>query len=257
MKNETLISFRGVCKTYKGDFLGKAHPALHDLSLEIKAGEILGIIGRNGAGKSTTLKILLGFIKHDSGEVRLKNLPPDNPEAHERLGYLPENPCLYENLTITEQLEFAARVAGLSAQAATERIKQVLDRMDLVQVAKTPLRKFSKGMTQRAALAYALMHEPDILILDEPMSGLDPLGRQLVVDIIREYHGQGKTVLFCSHILSDVERICTRIGIMNQGRLVADLRPAELPDVSDSFPDKTPLEAFFLHTIANDREENG
>ena len=257
MKNETLISFRGVSKTYKGDFLGKANTALHDLSLEIKAGEILGIIGRNGAGKSTTLKILLGFIRHDSGEVCLKGLPPSEPAAHEQLGYLPESPCLYENLTVTEQLKFAARVSGLSAKEAKGAIKRVLDRMDLAQAANIPLRKFSKGMTQRAAIAFALIHEPDILILDEPMSGLDPLGRQLVVDIVHDYHQQGKTVLFCSHILSDVERICTRIGIMNRGRLVADMRPEALPPTAESSTDKSPLESFFLTTIAHDREEKG
>lgn len=257
MKNEPIISFRGVSKTYKGDLLGKANHALHDLSLEIKAGEILGIIGRNGAGKSTTLKILLGFIKHDRGEVRLRGLPPDNPKAHEQLGYLPENPCLYENLSITEQLAFAARVTGLPDHSSKEKIKKVLDRMDLTLAANIPIRKFSKGMTQRAAIAYALLHEPDILILDEPMSGLDPLGRQLVVDIIHDYHKQGKTVLFCSHILSDVERICTRIGIMNRGRLVADLRPDELPTASARSTDKSPLEAYFLETITHDMEGNG
>ena len=254
MEKQLVINFKGVSKTYKADLFGKAKMALANLSLEVRAGEVLGIIGPNGAGKSTTLKILLGFIKYDSGQVSLRGLLPSDPAAHERLGYLPENPSLYEKLTIKEQLEFAASVAKLPSSAGKRRIAQVLERVDLTQAAKTPVRKFSKGMTQRAALAYALLHEPEILVLDEPMSGLDPLGREMVVDIIRDYRDQGKTILFCSHILTDVERICSRIGIMNRGRLVVDMRPEELPAPAHEFADKSPLEAFFLKTIAKDRE---
>jgi ABC-2 type transport system ATP-binding protein len=254
MKDDPIISFTHVSKTYRGDLFSPDQKALRDLSLAVCSGEVLGVIGPNGAGKSTTLKILLGFVRYDSGQVTLAGLPPTAPEAHSRLGYLPENPCLYDRLTITEQLRFAARVTGLSSSEARIRIGQVLERVDLRAAATIPIRKFSKGMTQRAALAYALLHDPDILILDEPMSGLDPLGREMVVDIIREYRSRRKTILFCSHILTDVERICTRIGIMNRGRLISDLQPADLPVQAERFADKSPLEAFFLDSIARDPE---
>lgn len=255
MKDNLVISFSHVSKTYRGDLFCAEQKALIDLSLAVCSGEVLGIIGPNGAGKSTTLKILLGFVHYDSGQVTLSGQNPSSPKAHARLGYLPENPCLYDKLTITEQLQFAARVTGLSSSETKGRINQVLDRVNLRDAAKIPIRKFSKGMTQRAALAYALLHDPEILILDEPMSGLDPLGRELVVDIIREYRGRKKTILFCSHILTDVERICTRIGIMNKGRLVADLLPSDLPAMNEKLKGKSPLEAFFLDTIARHSED--
>jgi ABC-2 type transport system ATP-binding protein len=255
MNTEPVIYFNQIAKTYKTDLFGKKTPALSDLSLKVYGGEVFGIIGPNGAGKSTALKILMGFVKQDSGFVCLAGLPPSTPASHEKLGYLPENPCLYENLTITEQLKFATKISRIPSKQTAERIYQILDRVDLVHAANIPVRRFSKGMTQRAALAYALIHEPSILILDEPMSGLDPLGRRLVVDIIKEYNESGHTILFCSHVLTDVERICDRIGIMDKGRLTAIITPDELnkKPLPNERGGASPLEAFFIEIVKKDR----
>lgn len=253
MKNPSAIYLENVTKTFKGELFGKKTTALCGLSLNVGYGEVFGIIGPNGAGKSTALKILMGFVKYDDGLVQLSGNPPSSPACHHALGYLPENPCLYENLTITEHLKFAARVAGMSGARTSDRISCVLGQVDLSNAAKTPIRRFSKGMTQRAALAFALLHEPKILVLDEPMSGLDPLGRKLVVDIIKDYNQAGNTVLFCSHVLTDVERICDRIGIMNKGKMAAVITPDELKQkpYSAEKGEDSPLEAFFMETLRN------
>jgi ABC-2 type transport system ATP-binding protein len=256
MLKEQVILFNGVRKAYATGIKRQKSVALMDLSFHVEQSEVFGIIGPNGAGKSTAMKILMGFVKSDAGTIRLSGQNPASPEAHQALGYLPENPCLYENLTIREQLKFAGQVARYSSRKTTSRIDELLHLVDLSQAADTAIRRYSKGMTQRAALAYALFHEPEILILDEPMSGLDPLGRQLVIEIIRDYNHRGNTVLFCSHVLTDVERICNRIGIMNKGRLSAIITPNELTqNASASEPSHfgaSPLESFFLKTIAED-----
>lgn len=245
------LSCQQVQKTFISDFKREKTIALSNLTFSVQKGEVFGIIGPNGAGKSTTLKILMGFIRHDSGTVTLSGRHPSDPLAHRYVGYLPENPCLYEHLTAREHLSFAGRISGLPGSAIKNRIGHLLDMVDLSHAADKPVRGYSKGMTQRAALAYALFHEPEILILDEPMSGLDPLGRQLVVDIIQEYHKGGNTILFCSHILTDVERICDRIGIMDRGKLSAVITPDELKNRHDLQGRKaaTPLEAFFMDTL--------
>ncbi len=251
MPNTPAIIFEQVKKTYKHDLKRITSIALAGLDLRVETGEVFGIVGPNGAGKSTSLKILMGFVSPDSGRISLLNHNPGNPQAHNKVGYLPENPCLYENLNITDHLRFAARTSGNTANIKN-RIQEILSLVDLSHAAKIPIRQFSKGMTQRAALAYALFHEPEILILDEPMSGLDPFGRRLVVDIIREYNQKGHTVLFCSHILTDVERICDRIGIMDKGSLIATLTPAELTDVPEQQGMESPLESYFLKAIKDE-----
>jgi ABC-2 type transport system ATP-binding protein len=240
-----------VTKTFRqGFWQKKSKPALQDLSFAVRRGEVFGIVGPNGAGKSTTIKILMGFVRPDSGQVVVDGRDATDPRSHQQVGYLPENPSLYKNLCVVDHLRFAARLAGLSATKTRERTERVLAAVDLSGSARLPIRRFSKGMTQRAALAYALLLEPQILILDEPMSGLDPLGRQLVVDLIRDYHARGNTILFCSHVLSDVERICTRIGIMHQGRLATITTPEELRALPlEPGQSKTPLETLFLRTV--------
>jgi ABC-2 type transport system ATP-binding protein len=249
------ISLQNISKTYKSG-LKKKTAALSDISFSVNSGEVFGIVGPNGAGKSTALKILLGFLRYDSGSVELLGHAPQNQEGLKRLGFLPENPCLYDNLTANEHLVFAGNTAGLSKMETKKRSRELLTRLDLLHAADQHVRKYSKGMVQRAALAYALIHEPELLILDEPMSGLDPIGRQLVIDIIHEYHQKRNTILFCSHILTDVERICDRIGIMNKGCLLAITTPAELQSWHAALQtppaNKSPLEAFFLQTLAND-----
>lgn len=215
--------------------------------------EIFGIIGLNGAGKSSLLKIFMGFIRPDSGSAHIAGTPAGTATNRHLIGYLPEHPSLYPNLTITEHLQFASRIGGLTGKEEKKRIQALLETVGLANAAKIPIKRFSKGMTQRAALAYAILLEPEILILDEPMSGLDPLGRQLVIDIIQKNRNNGTTILFCSHILTDVERICDRIGIMHHGKL-ATIIETPIPRVGNhaSFlPEegKTPLESLFLQTV--------
>lgn len=249
-----IIRFEQVSKQYRQDLGKKKSTALTDLSFSVERSEVFGIIGPNGAGKSTTLKILMGFIRHDAGSVLLGDHLPASPDAHRVVGYLPENPCLYENLTVTDHLFFAGRLCRMPKERIKQRIAELLAMLELSHAANLPIRNFSKGMTQRAALAYALFDEPEILVLDEPMSGLDPMGRQLVVDVIKDYNRRGNTILFCSHILTDVERICDRIAIMNKGRLVSIISPAELQKIHDQTEEcrqdgSSPLESFFLTSI--------
>ncbi len=246
-----IIQFQEVTKVYHGELFKKKSVALRGVSLEVHQGEIFGIIGRNGAGKSTSIKILMGFVKHTNGQVVLSGRNPHEAKCHEGLGYLPESPCLYQHLSITDHLNFAAAITNIPGREIKDRIKQILQRVGLSQAAKIKIQKFSKGMTQRAALAYALLHDPDILILDEPMSGLDPFGRQMVIDIINDYRARNKTVLFCSHILTDVERICDRIGVMNRGRIIKIMRPDEIPPTTGPHT-KSPLEAMFIDLVNSD-----
>lgn len=251
MALEPEIFYRDVHKTYVSDFKRRKSKALTGLTFQVEKGEVFGIVGPNGAGKSTALKTLLGFVKYDAGEVSLAGVHPDDPTAHHAVGYLPENPCLYEHLSVRDHLLFLARLHKMTSQEARSRINDILEMVNLAHAAKAPIRSYSKGMTQRAALAYALFHRPRILVLDEPMSGLDPVGRRLVVDIIEEYNREGRTVLFCSHILTDVERICHRIGIMNKGRLAMVLSPKEL-DKDQAAIDPggaSPLETLFMQTV--------
>jgi len=252
--NTPEILFAEVHKTFISDFKRRKSKALTGLSLQVQKSEVFGIIGPNGAGKSTALKALMGFIKYDRGEVSLAGSHPEKSEAHWTLGYLPENPCLYDHLSITDHLVFCGRTSRLTSKEIKKRINGILEMVDLAYTAKAPIRSYSKGMTQRAALAYALFHQPEIIILDEPMSGLDPLGRQLVVNIIREYSRKGHTILFCSHVLTDVERICDRIGIMNKGRLAATITPDELRGrpIQEARGAASPLESFFMEILARD-----
>ncbi|HFQ81123.1 MAG TPA: ABC transporter ATP-binding protein [Desulfobacterales bacterium] len=251
-----IIRFQEVTKVYRGELFKKESVALRGVSLEVQEGEIFGIIGRNGAGKSTSIKILMGFVKHSGGRVSLSGREPYEAKCHMGLGYLPESPCLYQHLTITDHLKFAAAIANIPNSEIKPRIAQILQRVGLGQAAGVKIKKFSKGMTQRAALAYALLHDPDLLILDEPMSGLDPFGRQMVIDIINDYRERNKTVLFCSHILTDVERICDRIGVMNRGRIIKIMRPEEIPPTTGRHS-KSPLEAMFIDLVNSDTGADG
>jgi ABC-2 type transport system ATP-binding protein len=249
--DQPVISCQKVSKTFKTDVGRKPTLALQDLSFDVKKGEVLGIIGPNGAGKSTSLKLLMGFVRPDQGNLLLNGLSPLNPQSHKRLGYLPEHPCLYRHLSIYDHLCFAAKINKIPAREVNKRILGLLERVNLLESIKLPIRRFSKGMTQRGALAYALLHEPDLLILDEPMSGLDPVGRQLVLDLMREYKAKGTTILFCSHILTDIERVCSRIAVMHHGHIAATISPEELTNSAYAQKDslQSPLESFFFQTI--------
>jgi ABC-2 type transport system ATP-binding protein len=200
--------------------------ALHGLTLNIVPGEVFGLLGPNGAGKSTTLKILLRLTFPTSGKALIFDRPLRDIGVHARIGFLPENPYFYDHLTASELLDYAGRLFGISEHDRGRRADQLIHRVGLAEASDIPLRKFSKGMVQRVGLAQALINNPDLVILDEPMSGLDPLGRREVRDLILELREEGKTVLFSTHILSDAESICDRVAILDRGRLqgCGDLR---------------------------------
>lgn len=245
-----IISCENIEKYYHEGFSGLKKKVLTELSFKVHQGDVFGIVGPNGAGKSTTLKILMGFVRADAGLALIAGQPARSHVSHRLLGFLPENPSLYRHLTVTDHLLYAAQTARMPRPVAMKRIDEILRTVDLVHAVNMPISRFSKGMTQRGALAYALFLQPEILILDEPMSGLDPLGRQLVLDVIRQCHQQGTTILFCSHILTDVERICTQIAIMHKGTLAAVTTPQELQQRKNpAGPGMSPLESYFLEVI--------
>jgi len=206
-------------KVYRVGFWARRVRAIEGLSFEVRPREIFGLLGPNGAGKTTTIKILLGFVRPSSGRAFISGAPAGTLQSRRKLGYLPENPALYEFLRGDEYLVFAGRLAGLTSRDAKAQAAKLLERVGLAGRADKPIRKFSKGMVQRLGLAQALMGDPETLILDEPMSGLDPIGRKDVRDIILALREEGRTVLFSTHILSDVEAICDRVGILVEGRL--------------------------------------
>ncbi len=227
-----IINYSGVTKKYNSWPMGNNVLALDCFSLKIEQGEVFGFLGPNGAGKSTALKMLLNFIYPDTGTVTLMGRSVSDRRARDLVGYLPENPYFYDYLTAEEVLWFGGKASGLPKQKIHERSEMLLHRMGLLSASKRPLRTYSKGMVQRAGLALALIHDPEVVVLDEPMSGLDPIGRKLVGDLILELKSRNKTVFFSSHILTDVEQFCDRAGIIVGGRLrlvggLADLLSGE------------------------------
>jgi ABC-2 type transport system ATP-binding protein len=213
------ISLNNVSKTYNPGLFKKKVRAVTDLTLEIEKGEVYGLIGPNGAGKSTTIRALRGLIRPDRGQILFRGEPLHQGEFQKEIGYLPENPYLYDYLTLEEILQFCGRVSGCTTETRRRRIDELAEKLKLTEALRRPLRTYSKGMLQRAGICFALLHDPAIVILDEPMSGLDPLGRKLVFDIVQELKEVGKTVFFSSHILSDVERLCDRMGVLVKGQL--------------------------------------
>jgi len=216
---EVAIETEHLAKTFRVGLWARKVRAVKDLSISVSRGEIFGLLGPNGAGKTTAIKMLLGFVRPTRGKANIARHPVGSLASRRRLGYLPENPALYEYLTGEEYLRFAARLAGLSTSTAREQSKKLLERVGLAGRADRSLRRFSKGMVQRLALAQALIGDPEIVLLDEPMSGLDPVGRKDVRDLILALREEGRTVLFSTHILSDVEAICDRVAIIVDGVL--------------------------------------
>lgn len=224
-----LISYSNVYKTYLPGLFKKRIQAVSGLSFDLQQGEVFGLIGPNGAGKSTAIRMLLGLIRPDSGSILYKGGSLHEEVIQYDVGYLPENPYLYDHLSLRELLIFCGRSSGLDAAAISERGTELMTKLSLLEAQKRPLRTFSKGMLQRAGICFALLHDPSIVVLDEPMSGLDPIGRKMVFDLVMELKGKGKTIFFCSHILNDVERLCDRIGLMDRGRLVRLFQRADFP----------------------------
>jgi len=214
------IELRGVTKRYKTGLFKKPVQALRGVDLAVRKGEVFGLIGPNGSGKSTTIRAILGLIRPDSGNVYFRGDQLSATCIQQEVGYLPENPYLYDHLTLSELLKFCARTSGLARDTASVRSGELLARLSLDHATRRPLRTFSKGMLQRAAICFALLHDPSLVVFDEPMSGLDPVGRKMVFDLVSELKDRGRTIFFCSHILSDVERLCDRIGLLSHGRLI-------------------------------------
>jgi ABC-2 type transport system ATP-binding protein len=220
--HDVVVEISDLTKDYEVGFLKKKKVrALDRLSLQVRRGEIFGFLGPNGAGKTTTLKLLMRLIYPTSGAARILGHSIDDVATRSRIGYLPENPYFYDYLTGRELLHYTASLFGLEGRLATERATELLDTVGLERDrADRQLRKYSKGMLQRIGIAQALVNDPEVVFMDEPMSGLDPLGRREVRDLLLKLRRQNKTVFFSSHILSDVEALCDRAAILRGGRLV-------------------------------------
>jgi ABC-2 type transport system ATP-binding protein len=206
----------------------RPYRALDALTLSVEPGEVFGFLGPNGAGKSTTLKLLMQLIYPTSGSASILGRPVGDLSVRKRIGFLAENPYYYDYLTAEEVLTYFARLHGMSGSGVRERVQRVLDDVRIGKERRLRLRQFSKGMLQRVGLAQAIINDPEVVFLDEPMSGLDPLGRREVRDLILQLRTRGCTVFFSSHILSDAEALCSRVAIMAQGRLVASGRISEM-----------------------------
>ncbi|MFQ5723614.1 MAG: ABC transporter ATP-binding protein [Terriglobia bacterium] len=203
----------------RGFWRKRPHRALDRLELTVEEGEVFGLVGPNGAGKSTTLKLLMRIIYPSAGSARLLGRPFDDVEVHRRIGFLPEAPYFYDYLSAREFLNYCGQLFGLRPEERRRRIGQLLEQVGLVEAADIALRHFSRGMLQRVGLAQALINDPDLIFLDEPMLGLDPVGRREVRELILRLRAAGKTICFSTHVLPDVESLCDRVAILNRGRL--------------------------------------
>jgi ABC-2 type transport system ATP-binding protein len=206
----------------------RPYRALDALTLQVEQGEVFGFLGPNGAGKTTTLKLLMRLVFPTGGTASILGRPIGDVSVRHRIGYLPENPYFYDHLTAEELLHYFGRLFGLGAAVRRERVPRLLDEVGLGAERRLPLRRFSKGMLQRVGLAQALLNDPEVVFLDEPMSGLDPIGRRMVRDLILQLRDRGRTVFFSSHILSDAEALCSRMAILAGGRLVSTGRLADM-----------------------------
>ena len=227
------VELKGLTKDYPArSFSSRKVRALDHLTLSIEEGELFGLIGPNGAGKTTTLKIIMNLIFPTEGEAFILEKPVGDIEIKKCIGYLPENPYFYDYLTGRELLDYYGQLFGLSRTERKRRVQELLERVGLADATDLQLRKYSKGMMQRVGIAQALLNRPRILFLDEPMSGLDPMGRRDLTLLIQELNESGATILLSSHILPDVEALCDRVAILNKGKLVREGRLDEILNVS-------------------------
>jgi ABC-2 type transport system ATP-binding protein len=226
---ETALAFEGVTKTYEYSHLGRTtySRGVESLTLQIRAGEAFGLLGLNGSGKTTTFKLCLGLLRPTSGTVTVLGQAPLDPGTQSATGYLPELPYFYPQLTPREALRFYGRLSGLSAPLLEERIERSLETVKLSDRADRKIGQLSKGLVQRVGLAQAILHEPRLLILDEPVSGLDPLAIKEFRDMLRALHASGKTIVVSSHSIFELEKLCDRVGILKDGRLVSVVEQAQ------------------------------
>jgi len=234
------IQVEGVKKVYKQEINQRPFLALDDVTFSVNLNESFGLIGLNGAGKSTTIKIILGVLFPDQGNVRVFGRSPEDLNVKRRLSYLPENPVFYENLTGYEFLSFVGRLRGLSGKILRNEVERWLYKVGLQDSAHKSLKKYSRGMVQRIGLAQAFIGNPDLIILDEPLNGLDPLGRKMARDLVKEALDLGSTIFFTSHILEDIEKICHRVAILHKGKVLKFIDVKGL---------KNPLEDEFVKTL--------
>lgn len=241
------IQVRGLTKTYW--VRGAERAVVSDLSFSVESGKVFGFLGPNGAGKTTTMKILVGLARPSSGTVAVVGKDPHERAVRARMGFMPENPSFYSHLTGREFLGFMASLFGIEREKQVPLIEELLGRVGLSDAGDLPIRKYSKGMGQRLALAQALINDPDVIFLDEPLDGLDPLGRADAKKFLLDLKKKGKTIFFNSHILADVEDVCDMVGIIDRGRLVAQ------GSVKDVMRSARTLEEAFVTVIRNAREE--
>ena len=251
-------------KVYKKGIRKKAAESLKGINLTVQQGDIFGFVGPNGAGKSTTIKILTGLLKPSSGNAWLFEKPVNDPASRISVGYLPENPRFYDYLSLSDFLLLIADIRGMDRNTGKTRINELIELTGLENTGKRHLKTFSKGMIQRAGIAMALLHDPDLIILDEPMSGLDPLGRDLIAKIFMELQNKGKTIFFSTHIIPDIEALCDSVGILVDGEIkytgsVQDIlysgedtmeMTLSLPDATD-INDKVQLQRTYLKDDAH------
>ena len=226
------IEIQGLTKDFPLGFWRKRwRRSLDNLTLQVEEGEVFGFLGPNGAGKTTTLKLLMGLIFPTAGTARIRGRSIDDVGMHREIGFLPEHPYFYDYLTARELLDYYARFFGFSAADRDGRVKRFLELVGLAAAADVQLRKFSKGMLQRVGIAQAILHDPQVVFLDEPMSGLDPVGRREVRDIILSLKQQGRTVFFSTHILTDAEMLCDRVAVLLGGKLQGVGSPGDIVSI--------------------------
>jgi ABC-2 type transport system ATP-binding protein len=226
--SDPLIRVEALAKVFRHGLSLKRVEAVRGISFDVPRGDIFGFLGPNGAGKTTTIKMLTGLIRATSGRASVFGEPIPSAKAMKNVGFMPENPYVYPFLTPTEFVEMCGRLSGLSGRSVRDRTRRVLEQVGILYAADRPVRRLSKGMLQRTGLAAALVADPELLILDEPMSGLDPVGRKEVRDLIIEERKAGRTIFFSTHILSDVETLCDRVTILKKGEVVVSGRLGDL-----------------------------
>jgi ABC-2 type transport system ATP-binding protein len=228
------ISIKGLTKDFSVGMRGVKLRAVDDLSLEVGDNEIFGLIGPNGSGKSTTIKVVLGLLAASAGECQIYGQPSHTVAARHSVGFLPEAPYFYRYLSGRELVRFYARVCGVERARINEQVDAVIELVGMSEAANRRVGTYSKGMLQRIGLAQALVHDPQLVILDEPTAGVDPLGSAAIAEIIRELKRRGKTVLLCSHLLAQIEGLCDRVAILHRGKLVREGRVADLVEDKDA-----------------------